>query len=197
MTMPQAIVPGFYGKLPGAGDFVQRRLPPAFVEVWDRHFAQLVVHSREQLGAQWAAAYRNSGIRAFAIGAGVCGESAWAGVLGPGEDRVGRCFPLVIALPLLPAGVLDLAWYARAATVLTEVLTTRSLVADAFDARLLRLAPDPDATEVPGRPCPPPGQALWWGNDCAVLQSTGLLPAHDYLAWLAAADMTSLPQGSP
>ena len=31
-----SLQPGYFGKLPGAGDFVQRRLPPVFVDAWDR-----------------------------------------------------------------------------------------------------------------------------------------------------------------
>ena len=36
MPGPDLILPGFYGKLPLAGDFVTRRLPPEFVRFWDR-----------------------------------------------------------------------------------------------------------------------------------------------------------------
>jgi type VI secretion system protein ImpM len=47
MPTPDLILPGFYGKLPTAGDFVTRRLPIDFVRVWDRwlaqHFAPLIV----------------------------------------------------------------------------------------------------------------------------------------------------------
>lgn len=185
--MPQVLLPGFFGKLPGAGDFVQRRLPPAFVEAWDRHFSQLVAAAREQLGAQWAPAYRGSGIRAFVLGADVCDAQAWAGVLGPGEDRVGRCFPLLIALPLAQAQGPAPAWYARAAAVLGEALRSRTLGVDAFDAQVLTLAPDPDATVVPDAAQAPRalrGHAQWWGEDGAVLHGEGLLAAHDYLAWL-------------
>lgn len=91
---------GFFGKLPCAGDFVQRRLPSAFVDVWDRHFEEAVAASRAELGSGWHDAYHASPVWRFLFAPGVCGDSAWFGIMGPGVDRVGRCFPMVIAAPL-------------------------------------------------------------------------------------------------
>lgn len=103
--MPQATggsagTVGFFGKLSGAGDFVQRRLPPAFVERWDRHFEQAVAASREQLGERWREVWHASPGWRFVLAPGVCTESAWAGLMAPAADRVGRCFPMVMAAPL-------------------------------------------------------------------------------------------------
>lgn len=103
--MPQATggsagTVGFFGKLSGAGDFVQRRLPPAFVEHWDRHFEQAVAASREQLGERWHEVWHASPAWRFVLAPGVCTESAWAGLMAPAADRVGRCFPMVMAAPL-------------------------------------------------------------------------------------------------
>lgn len=91
---------GFFGKLSGAGDFVQRRLPPAFVERWDRHFEQSVAASRDQLGERWHEVWHASPGWRFVLAPGVCTESAWAGLMAPAADRVGRCFPMVMAAPL-------------------------------------------------------------------------------------------------
>ncbi|AJZ06350.1 type VI secretion-associated protein, BMA_A0400 family [Xanthomonas citri pv. citri] len=66
---------GFHGKLPGVGDFVQRRLPASFVQTWDLHFANCLDTVRQPLGQHWPGAYRNSGLRAFALGPGVCGAT--------------------------------------------------------------------------------------------------------------------------
>ena len=49
--MPTSVA-GFFGKLPCAGDFVQRRLPSAFVEGGDRHFEEAVAASRAELGGE-------------------------------------------------------------------------------------------------------------------------------------------------
>jgi type VI secretion system protein ImpM len=93
-------VAGFFGKLPCAGDFVQRRLPSGFVDVWDRHFEGAVAESRAELGGGWHDAYHASPVWRFLLASGVCGEAAWLGIMGPGVDRVGRCFPMVIAAPV-------------------------------------------------------------------------------------------------
>ncbi|MEO5828984.1 MAG: type VI secretion system-associated protein TagF, partial [Rhodanobacter sp.] len=97
--MPNPVA-GFFGKLPCAGDFVQRRLPSGFVDVWDRHFEGAVAESRAELGGLWHDAYHASPVWRFLLASGVCGEAAWLGIMGPGVDRVGRCFPMVIAAPL-------------------------------------------------------------------------------------------------
>lgn len=91
---------GFFGKLPGAGDFVQRRLPADFVERWDRHFEHAVAASRERLGERWHDAWYASPAWRFVLAPGICGDAAWAGVMAPAADRVGRCFPMVMAASL-------------------------------------------------------------------------------------------------
>ncbi|KRE88293.1 hypothetical protein ASG87_06665 [Frateuria sp. Soil773] len=136
---------GFFGKLPGAGDFVQRRLPPRFVEAWDRGFELAVEGSRGALGGDWQDAYRASPAWRFLLGPGVCGESAWAGAMGPAADRVGRCFPMVLAAAL--AGPGDAAWMLRerggwfdaVERTLAEALADPSIGADSFDARVMAL----------------------------------------------------------
>jgi type VI secretion system protein ImpM len=116
-----AQLPGFswYGKIPGAGDFVSRRMPYALQQFWDR----------------WCAA----GMDALKLGNTVSGWEFWRGapkwafllpaqpavpfgqfgVLAPSCDRVGRNFPFLVTLSLerdkvpllLPrAATLGLAW---------------------------------------------------------------------------------------
>jgi type VI secretion system protein ImpM len=89
--------PGFFGKLTSHGDFVTRRLPPSFVAPWDGWLQACMQGSREQLGARWLQAYLGGPIWRFALAPGVCDSQAWAGVLMPSVDRVGRHFPLAIA----------------------------------------------------------------------------------------------------
>lgn len=88
---------GFFGKLVSHGDFVSRRLPESFLQVWDNWLQHGLHASRETLGATWLETYLTSPIWRFALNTGVAGESAWAGVLMPSVDRVGRHFPLTIA----------------------------------------------------------------------------------------------------
>jgi type VI secretion system protein ImpM len=92
--------PGFFGKVRTHGDFVTRRLPAAFVTPWDACLQQGTLFAQRWFGAQWLPVYLNAPVWCFALGAGICGESAWAGVVMPGVDRVGRYFPFTIAAPI-------------------------------------------------------------------------------------------------
>lgn len=176
--------PGFFGKLPCAGDFLQRRLPAAFVDPWDTHMSTLLAGSRQQLGQDWPKAYQASALVAFLLAPGICGASGWAGVLAPSVDRVGRHFPMVLACPPLPAtGPAEPAWFTRAAMVLADALADPAAGVDAFDAQVLALG-------VPHHPLPAYG-GLWWpvlpsADHGPQFLSTGL-PAMDvYLGWLCA-----------
>ncbi len=91
---------GFYGKVPMRGDFLSRRLPRDFIDPWDQWLQEAIAASREQLGDDWLPAYLTAPIWRFVLGAGVCGGAAAIGVMMPSVDRVGRYFPLALALPL-------------------------------------------------------------------------------------------------
>lgn len=92
--------PGYFGKVVTHGDFVLRRMPPDFIDAWDRWLQEGMQHSRRALGADWTEVYLNSPIWRFSIGAGVCGAQAMGGVLMPGLDRFGRHFPWTLAAPV-------------------------------------------------------------------------------------------------
>lgn len=140
---------GFFGKLPGAGDFVQRRLPSAFVETWDGHFERAVDTSRRMLGDAWQHAYRSSPPWRFLLSPGVCTPAAWVGVMGAAGDRVGRSFPMVIATPLDdPSLAMEVlrdgdAWFSAIERVHAAAQADPSIGAEAFDAQLLALAEVP------------------------------------------------------
>jgi type VI secretion system ImpM family protein len=138
---------GFFGKLPSAGDFVQRRLPSAFVDVWDRHFENAVAESRQALGGDWHGAYQASPVWRFLLTAGVCGDSAWAGVMGPGTDRVGRCFPMVIAAPMAADSTSFVRalhdgsrWFDAVEQVHNAAQGDAAIGVDAFDEQVAALA---------------------------------------------------------
>lgn len=93
--------PGFFGKLPCNGDFVNRRLPrQTFLNTWDDWLQAAIAKSKEQLQDAWLSIYLTSPIWRFAVSPGVCGDNTWAGLLMPSVDKVGRYFPLTIACPL-------------------------------------------------------------------------------------------------
>jgi type VI secretion system protein ImpM len=101
---------GWYGKIPSLGDFASRRLPSGFIATWDSWLQHSMATSRVVLGEQWLECYLTSPLWRFALMPGVVdagGASAWAGLLMPSVDRVGRHFPLTLALELLPADCPD------------------------------------------------------------------------------------------
>jgi type VI secretion system protein ImpM len=97
------LVPGWYGKMPCLGDFASRRLAADFIEAWDAWLQRSLAASRERLGESWLELFLNSPMWRFALTPGVCGANAWAGLLIPSVDKVGRYFPLTFALELSAA----------------------------------------------------------------------------------------------
>lgn len=97
MSAVEAAGIGFFGKVPALGDFVSRRLPRHFIEPWDQWLQASMRASQETLGDKWLSLFLVSPIWRFALSPGVCGPSAWAGVMMPSVDRVGRYYPLTLA----------------------------------------------------------------------------------------------------
>ncbi|MDX8533961.1 type VI secretion system-associated protein TagF [Mesorhizobium sp. VK25A] len=136
MSAADLILPGFYGKMPAAGDFVTRRLPGDFVRVWDRWLAQHIV---PLFGVEtWPA---GTALR-FLSGPGSFGASA--GIVLQSADRVGRQFPLSVVARLSEAP-LKLA-YADA--------WFESIEAPALAAQRGELAPDELDTALGALPVP-------------------------------------------
>jgi type VI secretion system protein ImpM len=91
---------GFFGKLPARGDFVSRRLQRDFTDPWDGWLQDAVAMSAQQLGRDWLDTYLTAPIWRFLLASGVCGEAPMLGVMMPSVDRVGRYFPLTLAVAL-------------------------------------------------------------------------------------------------
>jgi type VI secretion system protein ImpM len=144
--------PGLFGKVTTLGDFVTRRLPPGFVAVWDGWLQAGMQGSREQLGPKWLETYLNSPIWRFALAPGVCDANAWAGLLMPSVDRVGRHFPLTLAAGV--AGGLPLhswmsdatPWYDQLEQLALSSLEA-SFVFEQLDAALQAMPAPPAAPE--------------------------------------------------
>lgn len=130
---------GFFGKMPSLGDFVARRIHPAFRSHWDDWLADGLVASQETLGAGWLDVYLTSPVWRFVISRGVCGDAVYAGVMVPSVDRVGRYFPLSIIATLPPESAsLPLLteaspWFGAAERVLLDVLESRITDADELE----------------------------------------------------------------
>ncbi len=98
--MLAAAAVGVYGKLPMYGDFVQRNLPANFVAGWDEWTQHFIAGSKEQLGEAWLDIYLTSPIWRFVISAGIIDKHAWAGILMPSVDSVGRYYPFAVVVKL-------------------------------------------------------------------------------------------------
>jgi type VI secretion system protein ImpM len=145
---------GFFGKVSSHGDFVARRLPPPLVARWDAWLQACLQASRAQLGAAWLPTYLTSPVWRFALGPGVAGDEAWAGVLMPSVDRVGRHFPLMMGAGSAgPVCLLDwleqgAPWYDALEALALSSLQSGFLLAD-FDAALPTRLPTSLPTSLP------------------------------------------------
>jgi type VI secretion system protein ImpM len=159
------MLPGWYGKLPSLGDFASRRLPPLFIEPWDRWLANSLALWREREEA-WLDAYLAAPPLRFALGAGLPFEQSpgYTGVLMPSVDRVGRYFPLTVVRPRAADEMqCPAAWLAELESVAVTALND-DWDAERLDEELGRLdAGAPTlAMEQPSSSWPARGHSLWW-----------------------------------
>jgi type VI secretion system protein ImpM len=134
--------PGLYGKIPALGDFITRRLPARFVDIWDDWLQKALSASRQQLGSGWLDIYLTSPIWRFILSPGICDESVWAGVMMPSVDKVGRYFPLTLAVSvdaprIMPSDLFikDAGWFERLEHLALSALEDEFELSE-FDRRL-------------------------------------------------------------
>ena len=94
----EPLIIGYYGKVHTHGDFVSRGLPAEFIEPWDTWLQEAIVNSREQLAGEWLECFLTSPVYRFALAPGICGGHGWLGIFFPSVDKVGRYYPMTIAL---------------------------------------------------------------------------------------------------
>jgi len=129
----------FYGKLPAKGDFLSRNLPREFVDTWDNWLQTGMNSSRQVLGDAWLETYLTSPLWRFVLPAGVCGQPAWAGVLMPSMDKVGRYFPMTIVHALtdvvspICVAAQNNAWFEQVEDTLLAALDDEGLQLEDFD----------------------------------------------------------------
>lgn len=102
---------GAFGKMPSLGDFFRVGLPNSFVEPWDRWLQTGIRSVRAELNNQWNECFMSAPIWRFTLGAGLAGPTAMMGVLMPSVDRVGRQFPLTLAMPMPHLSEIPLAHF--------------------------------------------------------------------------------------
>jgi type VI secretion system protein ImpM len=148
-AVSDGLPPGWHGKLPSLGDFASRRLGSEFIEPWDGWLARGLLALREQQPEGWLQDYLGSPSWRFLLMPGVlpgeAGRQAWAGVLMPSVDRVGRYFPLTLVLPLGagPAHTQEMnglwAWLSRLDELARDALF-EDWTADRLEDELARMA---------------------------------------------------------
>lgn len=166
------LAPGWFGKLPGMGDFAQRRMPELFRELWDRWLQNGLGRLRTR-HPDWTERYLKAPLWCFVLGEGVIGTRSWLGVMMPSVDGVGRYFPFTLAAELVSSRT-ELAgevlartqrWWTLAAQAALEGLE-HDLDALRFDERLQMLFADyaAGADEGSGAPLalPEVGHSLWF-----------------------------------
>ncbi|MEM9762335.1 MAG: type VI secretion system-associated protein TagF [Pseudomonadota bacterium] len=157
---------GYFGKVPTHGDFVSARLDLRTLEALDAWLQACIRQSQAMLGREWLNAFLVAPVWRMAFGPGVCGAQPVLAVMMPSVDRVGRYFPLVLAVPVPKAaiGIDDLIeasnWYDASERLILSTLE-EGFSLGAFDATAAQLSISPRVVETP---VPDPLAALCWTN---------------------------------
>lgn len=85
----------WFGKLPGLGDFVGRRMPHAFGSDWDHWLRSGLEQLRNEDPQNWEQRFVQSPLWFFVTPALATGKPT-CGVVAPSIDRVGRYYPITI-----------------------------------------------------------------------------------------------------
>jgi type VI secretion system protein ImpM len=183
-----AFASGWYGKIPLAGDFVARRVPGTFCDAWSHWLHDALDSARTSLAGQWPEDFLSMPVWRFVLAPGLVTPSAWAGVMAPSVDSVGRFFPLALA-SALPARPLDLVATAYAARPWFDAMEQVAFSAIGADADVAVLDAATAARPFPGELLRSPGEdahdPVPQGVHCVVLsQSRASTPQA---AWLAEA----------
>jgi type VI secretion system protein ImpM len=142
---------GWYGKIPGTGDFIAHRMPAAFTEAWDGWLQAVLAGSRERLGERWRDTFLSMPIWRFVVSPGLLTPNAWAGIMLPSVDAVGRYFPLVVA-SALPSASFDVLGTLLAAEAWFDELEALALSA---------IAPAADAAAIDAAIAQQPFRTAW------------------------------------
>lgn len=148
---------GLFGKIPAQGDFIERNLQRSFSLPWDDWLQRCLACSREQLGERWLDTYLSSPIWRFCLSAGAIDSTAWAGILMPSVDSVGRYYPLTVVQPITGNSNLfeflpqNASWYESLEAVAIASLQG-DIKADALIEQLLQLQAPAECTPQTGLP---------------------------------------------
>ena len=147
----ESFAAGWYGKIPGTGDFITRRMPAAFSESWDRWLQSAIAGSRERLGGRWRDTYLSMPIWRFVLSPGMLTQNAWAGIMVPSVDAVGRYFPLAVASALPSASL----------SIVGTLMAAESWFDDIEAIALSAIAPGADSAAIDSAISQRPFRSEW------------------------------------
>lgn len=165
--------PGFVGKVPAHGDFVDRNLAPSVRDAWLDWLQRVLIASQRRHGARWQTHFLTSPVWRFAFAPGALSINPVYGVVLPSVDRVGRYFPLA-AMQEVPRGLDPFApdvteWFDAVEDAALSALDL-SMRVDALTARLasISLPSVPPAMTIKPRLT----HSLWWASDAVSAATT-------------------------
>ncbi|MCZ7447084.1 type VI secretion system-associated protein TagF [Agrobacterium rhizogenes] len=172
---------GFFGKLPSHGDFISDGLERELIGTFDDWMRSGMHACADMFAGRWPEIFSSSPPIRFIVESGIWGNSAYAGVLVPSADRVGRKYPLAIIAQLNgfrrhPRTLyLDDTWF-MAVEALAETSMTGDFDMSRFNASIKKLRlPKPreedDAPEMVRSRTP---TSLWWHIDPVSRRARGL-----------------------
>lgn len=172
---------GFFGKVPSHGDFISDGLERELIGTFDDWTRSGMHACADMFAGRWPKIFSSSPPIRFIIERGIWGNCAYAGVIVPSADRVGRKYPLAIIAQLNSfrkhprALYLDDTWF-MAAEALAETSMTADFDMSRFNASIKKLRlPNPreenDAPEM-GRNRTP--ASIWWHIDPASRRPRGV-----------------------
>jgi type VI secretion system protein ImpM len=115
------------------------------VDAWDAWLQECIHESRQALQDSWLGTYLTGPVWRFAFASGVCSGGAYAGILVPSVDRVGRYFPLTVVTQLAPddcplaIACTSTEWFESAETLVLDAIQAEALDFDTFDERVALL----------------------------------------------------------
>lgn len=123
---------GWYGKLPGVGDFASRGVSRQTLDILD-NWMQDGLTTLEQRTGEWLTPFLHAPIWNMILPAGKLSRLPMIGCIGPSCDRVGRGFPLTLLL----SGPESLAFRSLIAQSTDWLTATREILQQAIERKYL------------------------------------------------------------
>jgi type VI secretion system protein ImpM len=172
---------GYFGKIPGRGDFVGAGLPLPVVRAWDKAVSAALAGAKEKLADRWPELWLEAPVWRFALPDSQCGPTSLLGLWMPSVDRAGRLFPLMIATSCKGTSPERMARHGTAWLDAAED-AGRDAIADDLtpDELMARIPPPPDLSSTPGTgaPChlPPAAKGgIWWTDGGPFVAARGMV----------------------